>query len=270
MMPRSMPRPVCARCVVTWGTSKLCVSFAARVGLVSSRPDAARDGVLSHSCMSRLDALLAHLQSIAVHVIDLLIEWDENGDGKTDRSEFVKALPVLEVAASRAEGRALFDALCAGAEDIAHWALFRKLADAPGVDVQAAEAEAREQLAARQTRSKTARLSPFWQRSTGSKSVNLHALRKRNVALTSWQNGGVSREWTSGLRSSSSPLADSEIGSVNARQLQGVVLNGTATVQQQLLAALDEHLARVIGSSPTAVAMPMHASLAPSNLQARV
>ena len=213
---------------------------------------------------SRHKEHMAMLKEHAVRVVEILIDWDEDNNGKTDRGEFLKALPVLNISATKAEGRALFDSLSAGARQVEHWELFRRLVAAPGVDLIAAEDSARRQLAIAKTMSKTAVLSPFWQRETGGKSVNRHALRKRTVALQPWErhNKGTGNEWTSGLRSMSAFQADSEVESVNARQLQGIILNTDAPVQQQLLAALDQHLARVIGEhSPRAIvslAKPHH------------
>lgn len=198
---------------------------------------------------SRTDELLAHLRDIAIRVIELLLEWDEDNNGAVDQAEFLKALPVLGMPTKRAEGKVLFKMLSGGAREVDHWVLFRKLVSAPGVDLEAAEANARTQLAIAKTKDRTAVASPFWQRETGGKAVNRHALRKRNIALQPWQrqHKGASGEFAGGLRSLSPTRGDGDVEEVNARQLQGVVLTTTASIEQQLLAALDQHLARVIG-----------------------
>ena len=205
---------------------------------------------------TRQEEIVACLQEIAIRVVELLLDWDEDSNGLTDRTEFQKALPVLEIHVSREEGQALFDRLSPDGETIEHWALFRKLADKPGVDLEAAEAEARKSLEAVQTKRQLSEATPFWSRETGGKSVNRHSLRKRSIALQPWEKKWTdpNSAWTGGLRTEGSTLADSELneeehGHVNARQLQGsVVLDSSSslTIEQQLLNALQEHHARVI------------------------
>ena len=195
------------------------------------------------------DAVFAYLQDIAIRVIELFIEWDDDNNGMTDSREFKKALPVLEVFVTSEEADKLFDTLCTDGTEIEHWALFRKLVASEGVDVNEAELEARAQLAESQTKGQTASSSPFWSRETGGKAVNRHVLRKRKVALQPWerQSKGYANEFSSGLRSQSPMTQDSDVGNVASRQLQNTkLLDPNATVQEQLLAALDEHLARVI------------------------
>lgn len=49
------------------------------------------------------------LKANAGRVMDLLREWDTNGDGEVDRKEFHKAMPLLGFEAPKAEIDALFD-----------------------------------------------------------------------------------------------------------------------------------------------------------------
>ena len=199
----------------------------------------------------RLQELLEALQDLAVRVVELFIEWDEDGNGSTDRKEFTLALPVLGLYASQSEADALFDKITGNAESIEHWTLFRNLVSTTkGVDVEAAEADARQHLTEIQTKHSLGE-SAFWQRETGGKSVNKHALRKRDGALRTWnkQTGDPNANFMNSLGNrNESPLLDSELGGVGARQLQGSsVLNPNATLEEQLLLALDEHMARIIG-----------------------
>lgn len=196
----------------------------------------------------RETSLLHALQDLAVRVAELLIEWDLDSNGLTDREEFHKALPVLGLHASREEIESLFSTLSDGQEQVDHWELFRKLhaAAAPDTDVAAAEAEARRSIEEAQTKHQTAKQSPFWSRDTGGKSINRHALRKRDDALQSWHKRDLSFEDTLGNRDNAA--ADSQIDQeVSSRQLQGTsLLDPNASVEEQLLHALDEHMARTI------------------------
>ena len=51
------------------------------------------------------DALVAN----SMRVIDLFLEWDEDGDGEVDRKEFHKAMPMLGLHAAKEHIDALFD-----------------------------------------------------------------------------------------------------------------------------------------------------------------
>ena len=162
------------------------------------------------------------------------------------------ALPVLGLFASQEEANALFDKITGNAEMIEHWTLFRNLVGmTEGVDVTAAEATARKHIQEIQTKSKLGE-SAFWQRETGGKSVNKHALRKRDGSLRTWnkQTGDANMNFMNSLGNrNDSPTFDFEAAEgVNARQLQGTsVLDPNASLEEQLLHALDEHMARIIG-----------------------
>ena len=200
----------------------------------------------------RLNELHEALADLAVRVVELFIEWDEDGNGATDKREFMLALPVLGLFASQEEANALFDKVTGNAEMIEHWTLFRNLVGTTeGVDVKAAEATARKHIQEIQTKSKLGE-SAFWQRETGGKSVNKHALRKRDGSLRTWnkQTGDANMNFMNSLGNrNDSPTFDFEAAEgVNARQLQGTsVLNPNASLEEQLLHALDEHMARIIG-----------------------
>ena len=166
-------------------------------------------------------------------------------------------MPVLEIHASRADASALFDVLSSGESEIEHWALFRSLVAATGVDVEEAESEARKQIASVQTKNRTSNQPTFWQRESGGKATNRHALRKRDKALKTWEahETNAAGQWRNGLRFGDTGAAvDGEsLENVNARQLQGtVLLDPDATIQEQLCAALHEHMARMIGACPHA------------------
>ena len=56
----------------------------------------------------RLNELHEALADLAVRVVELFIEWDEDGNGATDKREFMLALPVLGLFASQEEANALW------------------------------------------------------------------------------------------------------------------------------------------------------------------
>jgi len=149
--------------------------------------------------------LMAMVKQQAARITEVLVEWDEDRNGATDHDEFFKALPVLELRMTREESDRLFGALLAeattdGSGKIEHWQLFRVLAAGPGVDVDAAEIAAREQLAKVQSLHSNG-ASSFWARDTDGKAQNRHAIRKHDGALRTWehQGGSAGDEWQDSL-----------------------------------------------------------------------
>ena len=65
----------------------------------------------------RIQLLLASLQDLAVRVIELLRDWDEDANGMTDRREFRLALPVLGLFTDIEETDALFDTIAGNGTD---------------------------------------------------------------------------------------------------------------------------------------------------------
>ena len=147
---------------------------------------------------------------------------------------------------------------------IEHWALFRLLAgfvpppDGAGgeegeepeaVDVDAAEAAARAVLAARETKHATdgeSGASDFWTREQDGKARNRHALRKRKGAIKGW-NRTADSTWQDSLTrgTKQAETLDDDDAEMGSRVLQGVVLAGTASTEDQLRFALRQNLTRV-------------------------
>ena len=164
--------------------------------------------------------------------------------------EFRISLPVLDVGASAEEADGLWGWLVKQArkkerhekveEEIEHWALFRLLLSFDAsADVAAREAEAREELAASQTRHATAEGSAFWSRDVDGRATNRHALRKQDSSMEGW-NQVVATEWKDTLNRGEGKGEEEK-----SRVLQGTVIDSTATAEQQLRQALDTHLSKV-------------------------
>ena len=60
---------------------------------------------------SRIEGILARsIKKNAVRAVDLFKEWDEDGSGGIDKSEFFRAIRALDFAVERADTDAVFDA----------------------------------------------------------------------------------------------------------------------------------------------------------------
>ena len=214
----------------------------------------------------RDERILQSLREDAERVIELLHAWDEDQSGTTDRREFRVALPVLDLHVTPEEANHLFDWLllemrrttaeaAASSEpaspdeeappitELEHWALFRLLASGvEGLDVDAAESAARESILSTQTRREVGE-STFWTRDDGDGvAKNRHALRKRAAPIKGWNPVAAGDFFsTLGAHHTSSDAVDDE----GPRVLQGTVLDSTASVQEQLCAALDRNFMRV-------------------------
>ena len=98
------------------GVMKAAVALKAGSKLARSSPDGKRQSALlkgyqidTESGVSVSEQIVNALAENMVRVIDLFREWDTNGDGTVDRSEFRKALFELGLYCPQQEVDALFD-----------------------------------------------------------------------------------------------------------------------------------------------------------------
>lgn len=149
---------------------------------------------------------------------------------------------------------------------IEHWALFRllagyvpppdgteeegeEMAEEGPVDVEAAEAAARAALAQRETKHATdgaGGSSDFWTREQDGKAKNRHALRKRKGAIKGWSRTADST-WQDSLTrgTKQAETLDDDDADMGSRVLQGLVLDDSASTEDQLRFALRQNLTRV-------------------------